>query len=318
MQSNQCIIGVDIGGTKCAVSLGRPEHGILKKYRFPTEKDRGPDHAFRKMLEGIEQLLKGECHQPMAIGVSVGAMFDPAFGVIGPAPHLPGWEGFPIVESLGEEFSLPTFADNDANACALAEWKYGAGRGCEHVIFLTFGTGLGAGMILNGRLYRGAVSLAGEIGAIRVAEDGPPVRGKPGCVEGYASGAGIAQLAVTARANYRQESVLSSTPSAEEVGHAAIAGDALAQEILADSGRRLGQGLAVLLDLLNPQRIILGSIFVRCEPFLRPAMAESIRRDAMPETIASCQILPATLGESIGDFAGLAIAEMGLDGELPS
>lgn len=243
------------------------------------------------------------------VGISVGAMFNPEDGRFGEAPHLPGWTNFPLVSEIEKAFELPVAADNDANACALAEWKFGTGQGLRHLAFLTFGTGLGAGLILNGQLYGGSCNLAGEIGAVRVAADGPPVRDKPGCLEGFASGAGIAGLVERALADPQGASstCLIRGASARDVAVGARAGDPLCLEIFAEAGTRLGQGLSILLDLLNLEMILLGSIFARCEDLLRPAMEAELARDAIPAARSACQILPSGLGEEVGDFAAMAV-----------
>lgn len=305
-------LGFDIGGTKTAVSIASLEEGILDKEVFYTLPENGPEAAMTRMIALGRQLMqKADRGRAITgIGISVGAMFDPADGCFGEAPHLPGWTGFPIVAELECAFGLPVTADNDANACALAEWRFGAGKGLRHLAFLTCGTGLGAGLILDGRLYRGASNLAGEIGATRVAEDGPPVRGKPGCLEGFASGAGIAGLVERAFSDSRNppRTCLEAGSTAREVAEGARAGDALSLEILLEAGTRLGQGLAILLDLLNLEMIVIGSIFGRCEDLLRPAMEKALAREAMPATRAACRIVPSALGEKIGDFAAMALA----------
>jgi glucokinase len=305
MNSPTVYLGIDIGGTKTALSMASASAGILAREEFASGAEPEPD--LMKMIR-IGKRLCGQFPGAAGIGISVGAMFDPVSGRFREAPHKPAWEGFPIVKAVSEAFALPVAADNDANACALAEWKYGAGRGARHMAFLTFGTGLGAGLILDGRLYRGASGLAGEIGTMRIADDGPPVRGIPGCLEGYASGAGIAGLAALRRGNWSEETALSPLPSAREVASAAVQGDTLAGQILTESGDALGRGLAILIDLLNLEIVVIGSIFVRCETLLRPPMEAAIRRDAMTASASDCRILPAALGEEIGDYAALALA----------
>ncbi len=296
----------DIGGTKSAVSIMSETAGVIAREWFPTRGELGPERAGDQMIATGRRLIAER--DISGIGISVGAMFDPRTGRFGEAPHLPSWVGFPIVERMSEAFGLPVSADNDANACALAEWRYGAARGTRHMAFLTFGTGFGAGLILNGQIYHGASALAGEIGATRVAETGPPVRGKPGCLEGFASGAGIAGLVKLRLPDFNGATCLAPDATAADVARGAAAGDELSRAIMTESGDHLGRGLAIMLDLLNLEAIVIGSIFVRCETFLRPAMEAALQRDAMPATRAACRIVPAALGENIGDYAGLALA----------
>ncbi len=314
--SSPYFIGIDIGGTKMAVSIFDVTLAAVERVeRFPSGADCDPQEMVEQLVAAAREWIKEKGTAPEAVGISVGAVYDWVTGCVTDAPHLPKWKGFPVVATFKEAFGVPVFAENDANACALAEWRHGAGQGCDHVIFLTFGTGLGAGLILNGRLYRGASGLAGEVGAMRVAESGPAVRDKPGCLEGFASGAGIARLGVAAREQDR-ETVLPENPTAKDVFVAAEAGDAVAIEVVQESTEKLGQGLATLLDVLSPERIVLGSIFVRAESLIRPLLEETLKREAMAETIAACQIAPAELGESIGDFGAATLAELGLAGKL--
>ena len=159
------LIGIDIGGTKCAVVLGNEQGEVLKKEKFPTA-DCASTCA--RIMEAVAAM--GECD---AIGISCGGPLDSQNGIILSPPNLPGWDEVAIVSELKQRFGVPTFLKNDADACALAEWRFGAGQGTQNMLFLTFGTGLGAGLILNGRLYRGACDMAGEVGHIRLAEQGP-------------------------------------------------------------------------------------------------------------------------------------------------
>ncbi len=312
--SEPLYLGIDIGGTKSAVSILSESKGVMNREAFPTQGEQGPERGVAEMVAVSKRLMAGK--EIAAVGISVGAMFDPRTGLFGDAPHLPKWKGFPIVETIRREFSLPVAADNDANACALAEWRFGAGEGADHMAFLTFGTGLGAGLILNRRVYHGASALAGEIGATRIASDGPPVRDKPGCLEGFASGAGIAGLVEMRLPQFSGVTELRLGSSAREVAEAAERGDSFALEIMNEAGDSLGRGLAILLDLLNLEVIVIGSIFVRCESLLRPPMDAALRRDAMPTAVAACRIVPAALGESIGDYAALAMA-LSVSGKKP-
>jgi len=311
-------IGVDIGGTKIGAStFDVASSSIIDVERFPSEATCNPVEAIARVVDISRRWIDQKGESPKAIGVSVGGMYDAPSGCMKHAPHLPLWDGFPIVSTIQEALQVPVFAENDANACALAEWRHGAGRGCDHLIFLTFGTGLGGGLIMNGELYRGACGLAGEVGQIRVADDGPPLRGKPGCLEGFGSGAGIALVAAAAR-RQNSNSSLPIQPTAKDVAEAASQGDELALSVLQECGNKLGRGLAMLIDILNPERIVLGSVFARCETLLRPAIEASIAEEAMKQTSAACTIVAAELGDSIGDYGAATIADLGSIGSLTS
>ena len=207
---------------------------------------------------------------------------------------------------------IPVGLRNDANACAMAEWRFGAGKGTENMIFLTFGTGLGAGIIANGALLSGANGNAGEAGHLRLRKDGPIGYGKKGSFEGFCSGGGLAQLGKMAaeEAKKQGEPVYWDAEQIDvaEMAAAARMGEPYAEAVFGICGEKLGEGLAVLVDLLNPERIVIGSIFARCEDLLRPAMERALEREALPQALEVCKIVPAALGESIGDRAALAVA----------
>ena len=192
------IIGVDVGGTKCAVTYGQKEGfelHIREKIRFATT---GVDETIANIVRAVDDVMRKNgltAGNTAAIGVSCGGPLDSRTGVVMSPPNLPGWDNIPIVKLLGDRFGIRTGIHNDANACALAEWKFGAGIGARNMAFLTFGTGLGAGLILDGKLYAGTNDNAGELGHIRLSDFGPVGYGKCGSFEGFASGGGIAQLA---------------------------------------------------------------------------------------------------------------------------
>ena len=199
----QLYIGIDMGGTKCAVVAGHADGKILRRIAFPSGKDAHPDEFLPRFYEAIDALLReyNGGAAPAAVGVSCGGPLDTRRGVIQAPPNLPLWDEVPICALLSERYGCPAYLQNDANACAIAEWRFGAGRGTRNMVFLTFGTGLGAGLILDGRLYEGTNGMAGEAGHLRLAADGPEGYGKRGSFEGFCSGGGLrAQPAAAAAA----------------------------------------------------------------------------------------------------------------------
>jgi glucokinase len=319
-------IGIDIGGTKMAVTLGVEANSgieVLHKERFSTEGhfsdvlDQAAGIAGR-MLEGRDDVA--------GVGISCGGPLDSARGVILSPPNLPGWDDVPATEYITKRLGLPSFLCNDADACAIAEWKYGAGRGLRNLIFLTFGTGLGAGLILNGQLYTGSHDMAGECGHIRMAGYGPVGYGKAGSLEGFCSGGGIAQLGVMlAREKIQQGSPPAYCGSVAEldgitaktIADAADSGDETAAEVYRLSGEMLGRGLAILVDLLNPERIIIGSIFARSRNLLWPHAEKVLKAESLPRSFAACRVVPAALGERLGDCAALSLALYHTKGRQP-
>lgn len=188
------ILGFDIGGTKSAVvtaSWDGDRVEVLKKDKCPTDRSIDPYAMIDRLISMADALLD---RKPDAIGISCGGPLDSGKGVIMSPPNLPEWDGIRIVDYIEGHYGVKARLQNDANACALAEWKFGAGRGSRNMVFMTFGTGLGAGLILNGELYEGTNGNAGEVGHIRLKPDGPVGFGKAGSFEGFCSGGGIAQI----------------------------------------------------------------------------------------------------------------------------
>lgn len=305
------LIGIDIGGTKCAVVLGDENGTVLKKIRMDTK---GVEETLQAIFDAVEQL--GPCD---AIGVSCGGPLDEEKGIICSPPNLPGWDEIHLTEMLRDRFGVPAYLRNDANACALAEWRCGAGRGTKNMVFMTFGTGLGAGLILNGALYSGTNGNAGEAGHIRLMSTGPVGYGKAGSFEGFCSGGGIAQLGkALAEKHLAPGGVLPYAVediTAKLLADYARQGEPVAMEVFRTSGEKLGAGLSVLIDLLNPEAIVIGSIYARCEDLLKPHAERVIAEEALLPSRQVCRLLPAELGESIGDIAALTVASEGLRNE---
>lgn len=312
------MIGFDIGGTKCAVTLGYEEQGeltIVNKKSIPTDHTISAYEMIERMCELAEELTDNiDC-----IGISCGGPLDSKRGVILSPPNLPGWDDVKIVEYLESKYDCRAYLQNDANACAVAEWKYGAGKGCENMIFLTFGTGMGAGLILNGKLYTGTNDMAGEIGHVRMSPYGPVGFGKAGSFEGFCSGAGIAQLGqmmareklqMGQKVSYCKDMNELNSISAKKIAEYANEGHEDARTVYECCGEMLGRGLSILIDVLNPERIVIGSVFQRSGHLLRDTMEKVIRRESLAAAQNVCEVVPAMLEENIGDYAALAVAAM--------
>ncbi|WP_299088830.1 ROK family protein [uncultured Metabacillus sp.] len=318
MQRN-LLAGLDIGGTKCAVTIGSiidSRIEILEKKQFPTPPS--PEQAIKQLEDMLDHILQAlNLSSINAIGISCGGPLNSKRGLILSPPNLSNWDKVDIITPFHEKYGVPVGLQNDANACALAEWKWGAGQGASNMIFLTFGTGMGAGLILNGNLYTGTNDMAGEVGHIRLAEEGPLGYGKFGSFEGFCSGGGIANLAkkMTEAAIHKGKTP-SFCPSLEDkekitaksVGIAAQNGDPLAIEVYHEVGRKLGRGLAILVDLLNPERIIIGSIYGRQQNILEPIVKEELQKESLSISHSVCKVIPSGLGEHVGDFASLSVA----------
>lgn len=313
------VTGIDIGGTKCAISfacLDEEKIKFLDKVRMDTEREDFA-RAVKEFIRVIRlKLNENPKWRLCSIGISCGGPLDAQEGLILSPPNLPKWERADIFTPLKRAFGVPVMIQNDADACALAEWRMGAGKGCQNMIFLTFGTGMGAGLILNGRLYSGTNNLAGEVGHIRLAEEGPVGYGKGGSFEGFCSGGGIADLG-RKRSGEALDAVKpplfcpgrEDLPriSAKSIAEAMEQGDALAAEIFDTVGEYLGRGVSLLVDILNPERIIIGSIYARQREALEKRMLEVVEAEALRASTRVCRILPASLGEQIGDYAAVSV-----------
>jgi glucokinase len=302
-------IGVDIGGTKIAVVKGDENGNILKKIRF--ENSGSKTECISRILSAIAEMGAAD-----AVGISCGGPLDSKRGIVLSPPNLPGWDEVPIVDIIENAAGIPAFLQNDADACALAEWRFGAGKGTENMVFLTFGTGMGAGLILGGALYSGTCGMAGEIGHMAMEKSGPVGYGKAGSFEGFCSGGGITRLAVImGKEALKRGEPMSFGKSEEELENLntkiladmAHAGDKDALSVFEASAEKLGAGLSVVIDILNPERIVIGSIFARSSDLLIPSMTASLQREAIGISLNCCKIVPAELGNSIGDVAAIAV-----------
>lgn len=318
-------LGIDIGGTKCAVVLGKGEipkdydpDFILEKRRILTDTAKGWAGVLEELSCLAEEILRVrgiKKEQLAGIGISCGGPLNYKEGVILGPPNLPGWDYVPAVEFFSQRFPCPVHLQNDANACAVAEWKFGAARGKENIVFLTFGTGMGAGLILDGRLYHGTSDLAGEIGHIRLEQQGPEGYGKAGSMEGFCSGGGIARLARMKLKEMGEENLPAAYRhvgekelTTEFIAGKAGEGDEFSREIFRISARNLGKGLAILIDLLNPEMIVIGSIYERCQELFDQEMYRVLKEEALSGSLADCRIVPAALKDRIGDYGALSVA----------
>lgn len=304
------VLGLDIGGTKTAVVEGTVEGRILARIEMPTRATEPFERTLPGIVEHARNLMDGAREAGREIGaisVSVGGPLRIDEGFLINPPHLPGWHNVPLKSRLIQEFrGVPVAVEHDGNAGALAEFHFGAGknrRDLRHLIFLTFGTGVGGGFIVNGQILRGASDTAGEIGHWRLAEDGPPGFGKRGSWESFASGAGLVELA--AQMFPRRWTADSAIRVLVE---AMLADDAEALRVAEAAGRWMGRGLALLIDALNPQVIVFGSLgVVLGERILGPAR-RVIAEEALPQAVEACELVPAALGKQIGDVAALMAA----------
>jgi len=311
------ILALDFGGTKLAAAAVEPGmRSFRARASVPSPLDKSAEADREIMLALAEEVLGGE--RPAAVGVSFGGPVRHGEGVVLLSHHVPDWEDFPLAEWLRERFGAPAVVENDANAAALGEWRYGAGRGTRHFLYVTVSTGIGGGIVIGGELYRGADGLAGEIGHMVVDPDGPRCTcGRRGCLEALASGPAIADRARELLASQPRPAegriireLVGGDPSritAREVAAAAARGDPLAAEILREAGEALGFGLAQAIALLNPERVALGGGVIKAGDALLSPMEMALRRHVFPGARADVSL--AELGDDAPLWGAAVLAE---------
>jgi glucokinase len=304
--TDRLYLGVDLGGTKIAVSLWSDGGATGAARKLGAERWEtiagGPASNLDRVVATGERLAGGA--RLTSIGISGGGPLDPSTGVILSVPNLPGWVDVPITRILSERLGAPARIENDANACAVAEWLHGAGRGARNLAFLTCSTGIGAGLILDGRLYRGSRFLAGEVGHQVIVPGGLECGcGKRGCLEAYASGSGMAK-----RLAARRQRDTSLPRTALEAVERARAGDALSTAFLRETAEYLAMGLANLAFILNLDRIVLGTIPTGAGPLIFEPLRESLAGRLWPALLEGLEVVPSALWPDLGDHAALTVA----------
>jgi glucokinase len=316
----RALLGIDLGGTKIAYALGGDDGHPRRERRRPTEPSGDPRADVDRIAADLRALLAEEGLRPAelaAVGVSVPGPFDPDSGTVLRPPNLPGWDAVPLRDWLGEALGAPVHLDNDANAAALAEWRFGAGRGARHLVYLTMSTGIGAGLILGGRLYRGVRASAGELGHVALEWGGEPCScGQRGCAEAYLGGACLERRLrritpggsrVAALAGGREHA----TPV--HLVAAARAGDAFARAELSRYVHYLGRLLSLAVFAFAPEVIVLGTIAVAAgEELCFAPLRRLVAATTWPHMSAGLRILPAALGASLPAHSGLAVAQEAL------
>ncbi len=308
---------LDFGGTKLSAALARPgEERWLAQRRFFTPAHADGPYEYAKMLELARDLLAETGNSPAAVGVSFGGPVDAKRGVVRLSHHVAGWENAPLADWLQSEFDAPVAVDNDANAAALGEFRFGAGQGCPNLLYVTVSTGIGGGWIINGKPYAGAEGMAGEIGHTLVQPGGLPcVCGRRGCLEAEACGPGIANRArlYLAKAGAQGEKLLQAAGGAPEnitaklVAQIAAGGDAFSRMVLLESAQRLGVGLANAINLMNPHCVILGGGVTKSGELWQRTVRQTADANTLPEI--SARIIPAAFSDDAPLWGALALAQ---------
>lgn len=309
-------LGLDIGGSKLAVGIGDGDGRLVADIAEPTDRACRPDDVV-EALYGLSQAACASAGVAMqdlrAVGISYGGPVDYPSGVTVTCHHLEGWEDIPLVRIVEDRFGLSTEMDNDANAAALAEATFGAGRGHSQMLYLTVSSGIGGGIICQGQIHRGATSMAGEIGHMTVKPDGPVCTcGRLGCLEAMASGWSIARRAREAARVYPGESPLKTLAddalTARAVAHAAEQGDELALWVMRETADYLAFGIGAAVNLINPTLVVIGGGVSQAGEVLFGPLRQALPKYALKENARAVRVVPAALGAQVGILGGIALA----------
>jgi glucokinase len=308
-------VGIDLGGTQLRVAVADDGGRIGTVVREPTEAARGREHVIKRIVEAVGSALEQArvpARRVAALGIGLPGPVDPGQGLVISPANLPGFRNVPLNRVLTRQTGIRSYLHHDAHIAALGEHRRGAARGISELIYVTVSTGIGAGMLLRGELYAGAHGIGGEVGHIVVQRGGPRCRcGNDGCVEAISSGTGIAAAARTAAAEGR-DSLLHgiAEPTAADVVKAARAGDELARQILETAGAYLGVALGTLVNLLNPQMIVLGGSVMKAGPLLRGPMRRSMNESSWAASRKGLRIVPPKLGGDAGLIGAVEFARL--------
>lgn len=311
-------IGIDVGGTNVKIALVDEKGRIIYSNSVPTRAEMGYEYTVNNIKQAIYDLLKETKLEPKnieGIGFGFPGQVDYKSGVVRLAPNIPGWVDVPIAKLIEDEFHIPTRVDNDVRCAALGELNFGAGKGCQNLICITVGTGIGSGLIINGKLVRGASNAAGEIGHIKLQmHDGPICGcGDTGCLEAFASGPSIVAMAEDyikgGKSTKYREMANSNDITPFIVAEAAKAGDPVAKRIFTRMGEYIGIGMASVVNLLNPERIIIGGGVADAGDILMTPLKETLKKRAMKIAGEAVEVVPAQLGNTAGVIGASLLIE---------
>ena len=308
------VLAIDIGGTKLAAGIVTATGELLDTVRTPTFVEQGPDRIVERLLDLSRTLLQRTHASVSRVGIGCGGPLDTRRGLIQNPPNLPGWIDYPLVRRIQAGLGLPVSLENDANAAALAEYHFGAGRGTRHMVYLTISTGIGGGLILDGELYRGKHGNAGELGHIQVRYDGRPCNcGGRGCLEAYASGTNIARRARELAAHHPESLLARLVPTLEDIQAQTVlaalqAGDPVANALWDETLDILAAGVASIVHAFDPERVVIGGGISNFADLLFPPLRERVARRSMPALADSVDICPAAFAENVGILGAAAVA----------
>jgi glucokinase len=302
-------IGVDIGGTNIKIAIVDLKGHIVYSNSVPTRAEMGYEYTVENIKTTIKECLKesrNSIESVIGIGFGLPGQIDSEKGIVKLLPNIPGWVNVPLASIIEKEFNVPVKIDNDVRVATLGELNFGAGKGCKNLVCITVGTGVGSGIVVNGQLVRGASMAAGEIGHLIVERNGGELCGcgNTGCLEAYASGPSIVKMAyeyiMGGKSTKYKELAVNGPITPYMVYEAAKQGDAVSKRIFLIVGEYLGIALASVVNLLNPEKIIIGGGVGQAGDLLFDAIRETIKKRALGVSADAVEIVPADLGENAG------------------
>lgn len=324
---NRCVVGVDLGGTKIYTALADSRGRLAAEVRVPTGAREGPEAVIGRIAETVRRVMREAGVGPgavAALGIGSPGPLDQAAGVVYNSPNLRGWINVPLRDRLREATGISVFLDNDANLAALGEFYFGAGRGSGNLLYVTVSTGIGAGIIIDGRIYRGAGGGAGEAGHMVISPGGPLCGcGRKGCLESLASGTAMAVRAAELVSAGRGKAILREAGddpaalTAASVARAAGAGDPEAAGIISEAGAYLGMGLANLINVLNPDRLVMGGGALEAGSLFWDSMAGELAARALGPALGDVTVVKSVLGGKSGLMGAVALALESCGKRLP-
>jgi glucokinase len=316
-RSEPLVLGIDLGGTKILAAVANLQGRVLSRGHSVTPAQKGPEAVIKAILKAAHRALKqagitsGELS---AIGVGAAGASNPDTGIISTSPNLPGWKDIPLKDIIEDEFGVKTFLGNDANAAALGELRFGAGRGVRNLIYVTISTGIGGGIVIDGELYSGSSGAAGEVGHMTIDDNGPLCTcGNTGCWETLASGTALAREARQRIGEGARTSILEyargdiERVTAQVIHAAARKGDGLARELIAQTGYYVGVGLVNLINIFNPELIIIGGGLANIGDMLMEPAIKVVEGRAIGAAYEAVRFAPPQLGGDSGVLGAVAL-----------
>lgn len=315
MVNDSITLGVDLGGTKVNVALVDAGGRILSTQKFSTQQDKEPKRVIADIIAGIDRCLSKSDKEAKAVGVGVAAQVD-FKGVVQNSPNL-GWRNLPLKKKIEEKIAIPVIVTNDVRAATWGEWRYGSGKGIDHLAVLFVGTGIGGGVISGGKLLEGCTNSGGELGHTTIVYEGRQCHcPNKGCFEAYAGGWAIAVRAQDAinKAPKEGKHLKSLAGSAEEVTAETVSqayrqGDPLARRLVEETGRYLGAGVVSVVNAFNPCRVVLGGGVIEGIPELVRMVEDFTRKSALEAAVEKLEIVKALLGNDAGVIGAAALAQ---------